>query len=178
MPDKKERLPIVAANAREVHIIEFIAGLDVQLTDGCEILKDRLNLIPNGWRNFRLAQATVSRLMDKIYETLPDKTLRHMARLCANGEIVIRPKAVIPRLDDAQIVLNEDLRVLVNHAMAAECAMCLKDPREQKKCELRRAMENVAPTAEIHKNGLCSYVDVAAAHGLGDYFGEVEGDDG
>lgn len=176
MTGMKNKLPIVAANAREIHIIEFIAGLDVQLTDGCEILKDRLSLIPNGWRNFRLAQATVSRLMERIYETLPDKTLRHMARLCANGEVVIRPKAVIPRLDDAQIILNEDLRELVNHAMAAECAMCLKEPREQKKCRLRQALENIAPTAEIHKSGLCSYVDVAGAHSLGDYFGEAAED--
>lgn len=174
MSEKKERLPILPANAREVHNIEFLAGLDVQLTDGCEILKDRLSVIPNGWRNFRLAQATVSRLMEKIYETLPDKTLKHMARLCSCGEIVIRPKSVIKRPDDAQIVLNDDLRTVVNHAMAAECAMCLKDPREQKKCKLRAALENIAPVAELKKNGLCNYVDVATAHGLGDYFGEAD----
>ena len=46
---------IMEANAREIHTIEFLAGLDAQLVEGQENLRDRLRLIPNGWRDFRLA---------------------------------------------------------------------------------------------------------------------------
>ena len=157
------------ANAREIHNIEFLAGLDAQLIQGQEILRDRLALIPNGWRNFRLAVTTTQKILDAIYETLPLKTLRHMDRLCSCGEVVIRPKPAIRLPDDVQIIMKDDLRLLINTVVAAECAVCLKAPPEQKGCKLRKALQNIAPTAEVYRNGLCSYVDVAAAHKLGEY---------
>ena len=160
---------IMDANAREIHNIEFLAGLDAQLIQGQEILRDRLALIPNGWRNFRLAVSTTQKVLDAIYETLPLKILRHMDRLCKCGEVIIRPRPAIKMPDDVQIVLADDLRLLINMIVAQECAMCLKAPPEQKSCKLRKALQNVAPTAEVYKNGLCSYVDVAAAHKLGEY---------
>lgn len=70
------------ANAREIHTIEFLAGLDAQLTSGQEHLRERLQSIPGGWRNYRLAVTTTQRVLDAIYETLPTKTLKHMMRLC------------------------------------------------------------------------------------------------
>ena len=160
---------IMEANAREIHNIEFLAGLDAQLIQGQEILRDRLALIPNGWRNFRLAVSTTQKVLDAVYETLPLKTLRHMDRLCKCGEVIIRPRPAIKMPDDVQIVLADDLRLLINMIVAQECAMCLKAPPEQKSCKLRKALQNIAPTAEVYKNGLCSYVDVAAAHKLGEY---------
>lgn len=36
------------ANAREIHTIEFLAGLDAQLTSGQEHLRERLQSIPGG----------------------------------------------------------------------------------------------------------------------------------
>lgn len=41
---------IMETNAREVHSIEFLAGLDAQLQLGQETLKERLQTIPGGWR--------------------------------------------------------------------------------------------------------------------------------
>ena len=92
-----------------------------------------------------------------------------MDRLCACGEVIIRPKPMIKMPDDTQIVLTDDLKLLINRAISAECAMCIKDAREQKKCDLRKALENIAPTAAVHKNGLCAYVDVATQNALGKY---------
>ena len=165
----ENKLPIMEANAREIHVIEFLAGLDAQLIKGQGILKDRLALIPDGWRKFRLAVSTTEKVLDSVYETLPTRTLKHMDRLCQYGEIIIRPKPMIKMPDDVQIVTSEDLRMLINKVIAAECAVCLKNQSEQKGCKLRKALQNVAPTAEVYHNGLCSYVDVAAAHELGDY---------
>lgn len=157
------------ANAREIHIIEFLAGLDAQLMQGQEILRDRLALVPDGWRKFRLAVTTTEKVLDGIYETLPLKTLKHMDRLCQCGQVIIRPKPLVKLPDDVQIVPADDLRLIINMIVAQECAMCLKSPPEQKGCKLRKALEIIAPTAEVYRNGLCSYVDVAAAHKLGEY---------
>lgn len=160
---------IMDASGKEIKNIEFLAGLDAQLIQGQEILKDRLALIPNGWRNFRLAVTTTQKVLDGIYETLPVKILRHMDRLCQCGHVIIRPRPMIKMPDDVQIVMSDDLRMLINTAMMHECAMCLKAPPEQKSCKLRKALQNIAPTEKIHHNGLCSYTDVVTAHKLGNY---------
>lgn len=133
------------ANAREIHNIEFLAGLDTQLIQGQEILRDRLALVPNGWRNFRLAVTTTEKVLNGIYETLPMRTLRHMDRLCKCGEVVIRPKPIIKLLDDAQIVLSEDLRMLINMVVAAECAVCLKSPPSRRAASCARRFRTSRP---------------------------------
>ena len=156
-------------NARELHNLEFLAGLDAQLIQGGEILKERLATIPNGWRNFRLATATTQRVLDAIYETIPDKTMRHMRRLRDCGQIVIRPRPMIKMPDDVQIVPTADLRTLINHVIEGECAMCVKDVAGQKGCELRKALMVLAPTGGVHKDGRCAYIDVVAGNELGKY---------
>ena len=161
---------IIPANAREIHVIEFLAGLDCQLISAQEILKPRLDTIPNGWRDFRLGATRIEKVLDAVYATLPTKPLQHMDRLHRYGEVVLRPKPLIKIPGDmVQIVDNDDLKLLINTTIAAECAMCVKDAREQKKCKLRAVLENIAPTEAIHKNGLCAYVDVAAGNEYGEY---------
>lgn len=94
---------IMEANAREIHTIEFLAGLDAQLVEGQENLRDRLRLIPNGWRDFRLAVTRTERVLDAIYNTLPNKTLVHMQKLAQHGQIVIRPKPTVKLHDDVKL---------------------------------------------------------------------------
>ena len=166
---KQQELPILNTNARELHIIEFVAGLHAKVKQGEEILRDRLGVIPGGWRDWRTASGRIQKVLDGIYQTMPTKTLKHMQRLCDCGEVVIRPKPMIKMPDDVQIVLKDDLKLMINRVISAECAMCVKDGREQKKCALRKALENIAPTAAVHKNGLCAYVDVATMNELGEY---------
>lgn len=162
-------LPIMEANAREVHAIEFLAGLDCQLMHDQEILKKRLETIPNGWRNFRLAVTTTQKILDQVYDTLPTKTLLHMQRLCKYGEVIIRPRPAIKMPDDVQIVAKDDLCMLLNTTIGSEYALCVKDATEQKKCKLRKCLMNVAPTGALRPDGLCSYIDVVTGNELGKY---------
>lgn len=165
----KEQLPIIPANARKLHNIEFLAGLDAQLIQGQKILEPRLRQIPGAWRNFRLAVSCVEKVIEGVYDTLPTRTLQRMDKLARFGQIIIRPKPLIKMPDDVQIVQTDDLKLLINAAIAAECAVCLKDAKAQKKCMLRRALENIAPTAAVHENGLCAYTDVAVGNPFGEY---------
>ena len=109
------------------------------------------------------------KLLDSVYSTLPNKKRLHMQRLCEVGEIIIRPKPAVKLHDDVQIVGSDDLKLLINAAIASECLMCVKDAREQKKCKLRKVLANIAPTEAVHKDGLCAYVDVVAGNELGEY---------
>ena len=160
---------VLDPTAREVHAIEFLAGLDKQLVDAQNALKPRLDKIPNGWRDFRLAVTRTEKVLDAVYETLPAKTLKHMERLCSYGEVVIRPKPMIKMPDDVQIVQSDDLRMLINSAMSSECAICVKDRKEQKKCKLRKALSVIAPANNIGADGLCPYTNVAAKCEYGQY---------
>lgn len=169
MNDKKTPPEVRQANAREIHSVEFLAGLDAQLIEGQETLRERLGMIPGGWRRFRLAVTTVEKLLDDIYGTMPVKTLQHMQRLCQYGQIIIRPKPMVKLGDEVQIVGESELKVIINSCVENECAICVKTLAEQKGCRLRKALMHIAPTAELPRDGHCTYLDVAAGNELGKY---------
>ena len=139
------------------------------MKEGQEILKERLGMIPGGWRRFRLAVTTVEKLLDELYATLPTRTLRHMQNLCRCGQIVIRPKPAVKLGDEVQIVGNEELKTIINSCVANECGICVKDRAGQKGCKLRKALMLIAPVAELPKDGHCTYLDVVAGNELGKY---------
>lgn len=160
---------VTPTNAREVHVIEYLAGLDKQLANAETILKDRLKTIPNGWRDFRLARTRVEKVLDSVYKTLPIKNLYHMQKVLGFGEVIIRPKPAIKMPDDVQILLKDDLKYLLNVAISAECAVCLKDAKQQKKCKLRSALSTIAQPAVLKNDGLCPYTHVAEQNEYGRY---------
>ena len=160
-------IPIQEPSARELHIVEFIAGLDCQLAKGGDILEARLRNVPDLWRQYRIAMKATQKVIEGIYKTVPIKTLRHMQNLCKYGEIVIRPRPATP-VDDVQIVPTQELKLLINKVIENECAMCIKDQREQRRCKLRRAMMVIAPPQEVNREG-CNYRDVVAGNDLGEY---------
>lgn len=160
-------IPIVPANAKELHAIEIIAALDCQLNDYEAHVKDRLQSVPDAWRQYRLARSGMKNAVESIYETLPIKTLIHMQRLCDHGEAIIRLKGAT-KTDDVQFVPTEGLKMLVNIAMQNECSICMKDERAQRKCKLRKQLMLMTPPDVINPRG-CSYKDVAMSNDLGDY---------
>lgn len=154
-------------NAREVHAIEFIAGIDHQLVHNEKYLEERLK--ENGlWRWYRIAMSAIEKVIDGLYGSLPEKTMKHMKRLYECGEVVIRPKGVI-RYDDVQIVPTDDLKTLVNTALQGECTMCVKNRAEQKGCKFRKAMLRIVPTNQLPKDGTCPYLEVVTKCEYGEY---------
>lgn len=160
-------LPRMEMNANELHIIEFIAGLDVQLTKGDSALESRLRTIPDGWRKYRLARSAIASVLEGLYATMPIKNVVYMNKLCSFGEVIVRPRTATPT-DDVQIVPTPELKLLINKVIENECAMCIKDQREQRKCKLRKALMFIAPPQEVNKDG-CNYRDVVAGCELGEY---------
>lgn len=79
--------------------------------------------------------------------------------------IRLRPASRVP---EHVLVSEDDLRTLVNTAMAAECAICLKDDNEAERCPLRRAMQYIAPPFAEPSSG-CGYRDIAVASEYGKY---------
>lgn len=90
------------------------------------------------------------------------------AQLIAHQDVLrerLKPAARTPE----QIIASEDdLREIINAAMAAECAVCLKDDRQAKGCKLRRALMNIVPPETFSAQG-CEYRDVAIQCDYGEY---------
>lgn len=167
--NKKEAPPQTELNALEIHGIEFIAGLDAQIAKFAEALKPRLKSLPNGWRDFRLAQNLIAKALDGLYATMPTKTLLKFQRLNEIGEVILRPKPAVRKGQYMQIVDNDDLKLLINKTIEHECAICLRRSGEVRSCALRRALMSICPPEELVKDGSCNYQAVAAGNDLGQY---------
>ena len=50
-------------------------------------MRDRLKAIPNGYRDLRLAEATLSRLLARIVETIPAEKKRAIRRMLPSTEV-------------------------------------------------------------------------------------------
>ncbi|MDL2317676.1 hypothetical protein LJC74_01090 [Eubacteriales bacterium OttesenSCG-928-A19] len=147
------------ANGREVSVILNMALLDGNLRHGGDALKKRLQSIPHGWRNYRLASSIIDKLVVQIYETMTGKQLQSLQRTIKTSESVIRPKQ-ISKGPGWLTITDEDAERLVNTAMANECAICLKSGADIKKCKLRRSLLNVAPPDDLLTHG-CAYQQIA-----------------
>lgn len=152
---------------REMAVIEYLAAVDSKIVEAGEALRPRLKTVPYGWRQWRLMASTISRLLVALYDTMPMKNLRHMENICAHGEVLIRMRPAV-RVPEYLLVNENDLRLLVNKAMGAECAVCIRDGREIDRCPLRKAMLPIAPPMDEPATG-CGYRDVAMDAPLEDY---------
>ena len=169
MNEKGELLPL---KGKELKCVEYLVGMESRIVESGDALRERLRMVPNGWRDYRLIFSTLDRLLLKLYDTIPQKGRLYLQKLSKHGEILIRfsPAA---RSQEWLLIKDDDLAVIVNLAMAAECAICLKQGREAKKCELRKALENIAPPHDGHPAGGCGYQNVAAGAELGHYLRRV-----
>lgn len=157
---------------KELKCVEYLVGMESRIAESGDALRERLRMVPNGWRDYRLIFATLDRLLLRLYDTIPTKGLQYLQKLTKHGEILIRfsPAA---RSQEWLLIKDDDLAVIANLAMASECAICLKQGREAKKCELRKALENIAPPHDGHPAGGCGYQNVVAGEKLGHYLRRV-----
>ena len=164
-PDPVELQPL---KGKEMKCVEYLVGMESRIVESGDALRERLKLVPNGWRDYRLIFTTLDRLLRNLYNTIPDKGLQYINKIIKHGEILIRFSPVA-RTPEWLLIKDDDLAVIVNLAMSAECAICLKQGREAKKCKLRRALEDICPPHDGHPAGGCGYQNVVAGTELGKY---------
>lgn len=158
------------ANSREIRAIEYIAGLEARIIGDEKYVEKRLKSVPDLWRQYRIVSTAITKVVDGLYDTLEPNVLHRMRRLCDHAEVVFRTRSPLNKSTDTAIVLEKDINVVINAAMESRCAICLKEGSDIKKCELRKALMNIAPPSDLEKSGsLCPYSYVAAHCDLGEY---------
>ena len=158
-----------APNSNEKRAIMYVASFDARLGLDCMCLEKRLKSIPDLWRQYRIAMAAIDKVVDGLYETMPPESLLSIRRMCDNSNVILQPKNAIDRTSDVEVAHTDDLRVLVNETMKANCAMCLKEGAEIRKCHIRKALTNIAAPTEFKSGNMCDYAYVAANNNLGEY---------
>jgi hypothetical protein len=156
-------------NGREMQAIEYLMAMDAKFANAGDAMRVRLNHLPYGWRDWRLMVSLCRKLLRQVYDTLPDKSLRYMNKLREGGEVLIRFTPA-SRSPGWVLVLENDLRDILNAAMAAECSVCMKQGKAIDRCVLRRAMIDIAPPHDGDDTATgCGYRMAVVASEYGDY---------
>ena len=129
---------------------EYVAFLELAALLGCTenltaSLEKRLRSIPGGWRDARLLDNLAGRLLTRLCDTIPAKKLTALRREIDHTQVFIRtrPDYGANSNDDVTYVREDALDKIVNRLIGFECKLCDRSLAEQKRCRLRKEIEDI-----------------------------------
>ena len=140
---------------KEMNMLEHLVLLDARLTQFTDYMRDRLGAVENGWRDWKLVQAKVAHLVEALYKTISKSNAMHFYLLHQYGEAHITERPAVHQKGYTNIS-GDDLQTLLEIILRHECAMCMKEGKEVKKCKLRRLMLELAPPSKVDTHW-CEY---------------------
>lgn len=149
-------------NRRENEFFVDIMVLRNTFYKNAEALRGRLKPYRGAWRDLKLMIYLTDKLQAIISETVPLKQLLRYEALAKHGLHAVDIPGPVQLHGLLKICTVESLTAMAEAAMRNECAMCIKDGREIKRCALRKALIEAAPPTEISELG-CEYRDAAGA---------------
>ena len=139
-----------------LNALAVMADMVTQIADD---LGDRLKITKNGKRNIGMLLYTVNDLLSNMFDTIPPKQLEAVARnlkSCSYTVGIKSPNRQGHNDEWGLWVSNNDLDT-ITAAAKAQCLTCdLCDGRERK-CELRKALDNVGSDIEHDAGTGCGY---------------------
>lgn len=124
----------------ENQALKCFCAMDSMMQRDTMALESRVRSIKNGWRDYRMLQAVMRNLREKIYETIPQEQVATIERNLSAMEFKIGAARVAGETDFVYISLP-DLITLVRYAKQNECFACAKTKQEARKCELRKSLD-------------------------------------
>ena len=95
--------------------------------------------VEDGWRDFRLAESTVSRLNERLLKSVPESQIKTVANHAKSTSIRISTTRVSKPDDDDWVISRDDLETLINYAAEGRCMMCTNP--DGRGCRLRQLIE-------------------------------------
>lgn len=130
---------------------------------GRKALERRLRTTPRGWVMFRQAFGLLDKMFPQLEATINDRQLVQINQTIHNGEVVVKLRRAGKYDDDWNVVRADTLATAVGYAMRGECALCVKDRADIKRCPLRKAIDELCPPNTYETMG-CIYRDLAHEH--------------
>ncbi len=152
-------------NQRENIFLQDIMVLRNDLVRYSESVHARLVPYPGAWRDLRLMLHLVRKLQTILLDTLPDKKVAQLQNIALHGKFFIELPG--PLWKNRFVCIDEkSLSALMQAAMEGECAICLREGRDVKRCPLRAALIATVPPEKIldnHQVMGCEYRDIGGA---------------
>ena len=141
IPDN-ERPPL---SYREYSALRQLFGMVVGWDEKGSELRQRLKLVPHGWRDARMLAAVSSRLLDGLLGTIPVKKLVMIRKELDNTwcEVTVRNSIAPVKKEMFTYVEQETLERVTDRAMELECMFCEKRGKDARKCQLRQDIEEL-----------------------------------
>ena len=137
-PDAEGRYSV---SYREYQAIRALFGTQNSLIFAQKDLEQRLKVVPDGWRDFRLVYSVLEKLLTRLLKTVPSQKLLTMKRELENTYCEVKMKGAVGPVegDLLRVVRQEDLEKIVDSAMEMNCYMC--ERCDYKKCPLYQAIQ-------------------------------------
>ena len=158
MVDEQNTKKLTGEELRMVVLLQLMWG--ALRGSGAKTLEKRLRDTPSGWKMFRQAFGLLSRSFDQLEDTIPLRQLHQINSTIHNGEVAVKLKRAGKYDDDMNVVRADALALAVGYAMRGECALCVKDRADIKRCPLRKAIDELCPPNTYETMG-CIYRDLA-----------------
>ena len=155
-----------APNAGENALMMQLMVLRNALASHGEAVRERLKGTPNAWRDLRLLLRLVTKTQERLLDTMPDRRAAYYWNLAQHARVVVELPG--PAKKGRFIMIDEKkLAAITEAAMCGECAMCMREGRDVKRCLIREALLEVAPPKDVRDGHTlafgCEYRGIASA---------------
>lgn len=107
-------------------------------------LKERLRKIPNGWRDYRLAQSLLASLFPAVLRTIPGRKIRAIEQEIRHAKIKLEINPVtIGDFDGVTYIEQQALMDAVNYIIGMNCFMCELRGADVKRCKVRKLLDSM-----------------------------------
>ncbi len=123
--DKKQPLPQLRMRSGEMDGL-FALFATLQEIEGIKSdMRDRLKAVPNGYRDIRLIEVTLTRLLQDLVMTIPSEKLRSIRRMLPMMRYKVYFYGSISQMqDDATAIDSKDLAALCRMVHGWYCVLC------------------------------------------------------
>ena len=154
--DEKDLIPF---NRKESSFFVDLILLRNTMFKNLDAMKDRLKAFPGDWEDLQDFVEKAERIQNNLSNTIPPEKLLRYKQLVERGRYYMDLQGPIPK-KDYRLIDSKELSDVAEAAIKGECALCMAEGREVKRCKLRNALLTIAPPTEVSKYK-CEYRSVA-----------------
>lgn len=155
---KKIRL---TASERE-SLIRLNIAHEILQTEG-DYLDRRFRTIEGGRRDLGMLKAKISKLMERMTDTIPDDQLMTYVRSLKMASYTVgikKPGSVVHDEKNYGMWLSYEVINALLSGCHDHCMMCPSDLAERRACKLRRALETIPNDAAARSDGDCPFYTI------------------
>lgn len=158
--DENGKYPLTMYEWNSLRVLFATASV---LESDLEKLKERLRLIPYGWRTARMLEVRFRKLLEKLYQTIPHNKLRALDAEMKNTHLHFAANGPSENINGVVYVEKKDFLALVNLLIKQECWSCEKGGKQARRCPIRRAILDCLhydPTGMVYEDRKCEFCGI------------------